>query len=312
MSEFDVALMIEGQMGVNWPRWKRLGEVAERAGFAGLYRSDHFVEPTGPFDDALELWSSLLWLAAETRRIEFGPMVSPVSFRDPVVTAWTASAVDDLSGGRLQLGIGAGWNEREHEAFGYGLLDPDARFRRLAEALEVVTRLLRGHGPQQFDGEFYHLRNAEMRPRPARPGGPPIVVGGNGPRRTLPLAARWADEWNGVYLTPDGFADRCRRLDDLLREQGRAPASLRRTLMTRVVLGRDDAELERKLQGESAAALAADGVLVGGPGEIAAGLRALREAGAQRVMLQWLDGLDDLEGIAALGRAARTGLAANG
>ena len=312
MSEFDVALMIEGQMGVNWPRWKRLGEVAERAGFAGLYRSDHFVEPTGPFDDALELWSSLLWLAAETRRIEFGPMVSPVSFRDPVVTAWTASAVDDLSGGRLQLGIGAGWNEREHEVFGYGLLDLDARFRRLAEALEVVTRLLKGHGPQQFDGEFYHLRNAEMRPRPARPGGPPIVVGGNGPRRTLPLAARWADEWNGVYLTPDGFADRCRRLDDLLREQGRAPASLRRTLMTRVVLGRDDAELERKLQGESAAALAADGVLVGGPGEIAAGLRALREAGAQRVMLQWLDGLDDLEGIAALGRAARTGLAANG
>ena len=305
MSEFDVALMIEGQMGVNWPRWKRLGEVAERAGFAGLYRSDHFVEPTGPFDDALELWSSLLWLAAETRRIEFGPMVSPVSFRDPVVTAWTASAVDDLSGGRLQLGIGAGWNEREHEVFGYGLLDPDARFRRLAEALEVVTRLLKGHGPQQFDGEFYHLRNAEMRPRPARPGGPPIVVGGNGPRRTLPLAARWADEWNGVYLTPDGFADRCRRLDDLLREQGRAPASLRRTLMTRVVLGRDDAELERKLQGESAAALAADGVLVGGPGEIAAGLRALREAGAQRVMLQWLDGLDDLEGIEALGREAR-------
>ena len=85
MSEFDVALMIEGQMGVNWPRWKRLGEVAERAGFAGLYRSDHFVEPTGPFDDALELWSSLLWLAAETRRIEFGPMVSPVSFRDPLI-----------------------------------------------------------------------------------------------------------------------------------------------------------------------------------------------------------------------------------
>ena len=312
MSEFDVALMIEGQMGVNWPRWKRLAEAAERAGFAGLYRSDHFVEPTGPFDDALELWSSLLWLAAETRRIEFGPMVSPVSFRDPVVTAWTASAVDDLSGGRLQLGIGAGWNEREHEVFGYGLLDLDARFRRLAEALEVVTRLLKGHGPQQFDGEFYQLRNAEMRPRPARPGGPPIVVGGNGPRRTLPLAARWADEWNGVYLTPDGFADRCRRLDDLLREQGRAPASLRRTLMTRVVLGRDDAELERKLQGESAASLAAEGVLVGGPGEIAAGLRALREAGAQRVMLQWLDGLDDLEGIEALGRAARTGLAANG
>lgn len=303
-AQFDVALMIEGQLGVNWPRWKRLGETAERAGFAGLYRSDHFVEPTGPWDDALELWSSLLWLAAETRRIEFGPMVSPVSFRDPVVTAWTALAIDDLSGGRLQLGLGAGWNEREHDAFGYDLLDTDARFRRFTEALEVVTRLLRGHGPQTFEGEFYQLRNAELHPRPARPGGPPVVIGGNGPRRTLPLAARFADEWNGVYLTAEEFAERSRQLDALLREQGREPASLRRTLMTRVVLGRDDAELARKLGDDTVEALTAGGALVGGPGEITAALRALREAGVQRVMLQWLDGLDDLEGIETLGRIA--------
>ena len=119
----DVAIMIEGQDGLNWQRWQRLAAAAEDLGFAGLYRSDHFTNPTGPHLDALDLWTSLTWLAGHTTRIEFGPMVSPVSFRNPVVTAWTAAAVDDLSGGRLQLGLGAGWQEREHRSFGFELLD---------------------------------------------------------------------------------------------------------------------------------------------------------------------------------------------
>jgi F420-dependent oxidoreductase-like protein len=302
---FDVALMIEGQDGLNWLRWKGLAETAERAGFAGIYRSDHFTNPTGPHLDALECWSSLLWLASQTRALEFGPLVSPVSFRDPVIVAWTAVAVDNLSGGRLQLGLGAGWQEREHEEFGFDLLDLDARFRRFAEALTVVTLLLRGHGAATFDGEFYHLRGAELLPRPARPGGPPIVVGGNGPRRTLPLAAEFADEWNATYQTPERFAALSRRLDNLLEERGRNPASVRRSLMTRIIFGRDDAEVERKLDGESPDAARADGVIVGTAGDVVPQLRALRDAGVQRVMLQWLDGLDDLDGIAALGRAVQ-------
>ncbi|HEU5432212.1 MAG TPA: TIGR03560 family F420-dependent LLM class oxidoreductase, partial [Thermomicrobiales bacterium] len=265
---FDVALMIEGQDGLNWPRWRGLADTAERAGFAGLYRSDHFTNSTGPHLDALELWSSLTWLASHSRGLEFGPLVSPVSFRHPVITAWTAAAADDLSGGRLQLGMGAGWQEREHAEFGFDLLDVDARFRRFREALIVVTLLLRGHGAATFDGEFYHLHGAELLPRPERPGGPPIVIGGNGPRRTLPLVAEFADEWNGTFQTPEHFAALSRRLDALLEARGRNPASVRRTLMTRVIFGRDDAEAARKTEGESLAALREDGVIVGTAGEV--------------------------------------------
>ncbi len=119
----DVALMIEGQDGLDWPRWKRLAEAADTLGFAGLYRSDHFTNPEGPYKNALEMWISFSYLAVETKRIEFGPMVSPVSFRNPVVSAWSAAAVDDLSGGRFHMGLGAGWQEREHRNFGFDLLE---------------------------------------------------------------------------------------------------------------------------------------------------------------------------------------------
>src|SRR5512143_629300 len=110
--------MIEGQNGLTWPRWQRLAQAVEELGFAGLYRSDHFTNSEPPDIDALELWVSLTWLASHTQRIDFGPLVSPVSFRHPVQTARMASAVDDLSAGRLVLGLGAGWNVREHELFG--------------------------------------------------------------------------------------------------------------------------------------------------------------------------------------------------
>ena len=127
----EVAIMIEGQDGIDWPRWKRIVRTVEDCGYAGLFRSDHFTNPSGPVKDALELWVSLAWLAENTERIEFGPLVTPVSFRHPVITAWQAAAVDGLAGGRLRLGMGAGWQEREHEAFGFDLLDTDRRFARL-------------------------------------------------------------------------------------------------------------------------------------------------------------------------------------
>jgi alkanesulfonate monooxygenase SsuD/methylene tetrahydromethanopterin reductase-like flavin-dependent oxidoreductase (luciferase family) len=146
----DIAIMIEGQNGLNWPRWKRIVQAVEDLGFAGLYRSDHFTNSSPPDIDSLELWVSLAWLADNTRRIEFGPLVTPFSFRHPVHTARMASAVDDLSGGRLTLGLGAGWQAREHEKFGFQLLDIDGRFQRMQEGLEVVTRLLRSDSPPVF------------------------------------------------------------------------------------------------------------------------------------------------------------------
>jgi F420-dependent oxidoreductase-like protein len=290
----EVAIMIEGQDGLDWPRWQRLARTVEDSGYAALHRSDHFTNPAGPVLHALELWSSLTWLADNTDRIEFGPLVSPVSFRHPVITAWTASSVDSLAGGRLRLGIGAGWQEREHEAHGFELLETELRFARFEEALEVITLLLRNDEPVSFDGEFYRLRDAVLMPRSPRPGGPPIVIGGNGPRRTLPLAARYADEWNAVLIPPGRFAGLSARLDELLREAGRPPEAVRRTLMTRAIFGRTTADVERKLAGKQADALRARGTIVGTGPEVAEQLARLDEAGVERVMLQWLE-TDDIE-----------------
>jgi F420-dependent oxidoreductase-like protein len=301
----DVNLMIEGQLGVDWQRWQRIAQAVEAAGYDGLYRSDHFTEARGPHQAALELWTSLTWVASHTSRISFGPMVAPVSFRDPRIMAWQAAAIHALAPGRLRLGMGAGWNEREHEEFGFDLLGLDARFRRFAEALEVVTRLVREEGPVRFSGEFYELDGAEFVPNPVSFGTLPIVVGGNGPQRTLPLAARFADEWNGVSLTVDRFRERTALLDDLLRAEGRSPADVKRTLMTRVIFGRDEEQLAQRLNGENADELRAAGRIVGTAAEIAEQIRELEAAGVQGVMLQWIDDLDDIEGIAELGRTAK-------
>ena len=186
----ELALMIEGQQGLTWKRWQRLARAAEDLGFVGLYRSDHFTDPRPPDRDALELWISLAWLASNTQRIEFGPLVSPVSFRHPVISAKMAAAVDDLSNGRLQLGLGAGWQEREHTHYGFELLDIPQRLARFQEGLEVVTRLLKSDEPVTFSGTYYRLQDAPLLPRPQRAGGPPIVIGGG--RSVLSFAARYA------------------------------------------------------------------------------------------------------------------------
>jgi F420-dependent oxidoreductase-like protein len=298
-SVLEVAIMVEGQEGIGWDRWRRLALAVEELGYAGLYRSDHFPNKrTGMYRDGLELWASLAWLAEKTSRIEFGPLVSPVSFRHPVITAWQASSVDNLAGGRLQLGLGAGWNEWEHVTFGFDVLDTDRRFARFQEGLEVVTRLLRNDEPVSFDGEFYGLNDALLVPRSPRPGGTPVVVGGNGVRRTLPLAARYADEWNAVFLKAEAFGDLNARLDELVREAGRTPEQVRRTLMTRVIFGRTEADVDRRLDGELRDHLPA-AVLAGTPGEIVERLGHLSEAGVQRVMLQWLE-VDDIDALEAM------------
>jgi F420-dependent oxidoreductase-like protein len=294
----QVAIMVEGQAGLNWTRWQRLARAVEDLGFVGLYRSDHFTNSNPPDIDSLELWVSLTWLAANTQRLQFGPLVTPFSFRDPVFTARMALAVDDLSGGRLTLGLGAGWQRREHHLFGYDLLDEPARFRRCEEGLQVVKGLLRSDTPISFAGEFYRLSEAILLPRPARPGGPPILVGGSGPRRTLPMVVRHATEWNATFLTPAVYAERNARLDHLLREAGRAPGDVRRSLMTGLFFGREAAEVARKLGDRTPADARARGLVCGTPPEIVDQLGALAEAGVQRIMLQWM-ALDDLDGLEA-------------
>jgi alkanesulfonate monooxygenase SsuD/methylene tetrahydromethanopterin reductase-like flavin-dependent oxidoreductase (luciferase family) len=206
--------------------------------------------------------------------------------------------VDSLAGGRLQLGLGAGWQEREHDAFGFDLLDTHRRFARFEEGLEVTTRLLRNEEPVSFDGGFYRLRDALLTVRSPRPGGPPVVIGGNGPRRTLPLTARFADEWNGVFLTAGQFADLNARMEGLLREAGRTPEDVRRTLMTRGIFGRTQAEVDRKLDGVAREDLNA-AVIVGSTDEFVDRLGRLSDVGVRRVMLRWLE-TDDLDGLEAM------------
>ena len=295
----EIAIMIEGQDGLTWPRWQRIAQAVEALGFAGLYRSDHFTNAGPPDKDSLELWLSLAWLASHTTRIEFGPLVTPVSFRHPVFTARIGAQLDDLSGGRLTLGVGAGWQEREHTAFGFALLPPAERMDRFQEGLEVMTRLLRSDGPVSFEGRYYHLHEAQLLPRPQRPAGPPLLIGGNGPRRTLPLVARYADEWNAVLIPAARIAELNAHLDRLLAEQGRPAGALRRSLMTGIVLGRSDAELSANLAGRDPAALRERGLIVGVEAQVQEQLHTLAQAGVQRVMLQWL-ALDDLDGLEAL------------
>jgi F420-dependent oxidoreductase-like protein len=299
----EVAIMLEGQNGLNWPRWQRIAHAVEDLGFVGLYRSDHYTNAEPPDLDSLELWVSLTWLASHTQRIEFGPLVSPVSFRQPTMTARMASAVDDLSGGRLTLGLGAGWQVREHHNYSWNLLDIPRRFARFEEGLQIISQLLHSDTPFDFNGEFYQLHEAILLPRPQRPNGPPILIGGNGLQRTLPLVAQYAQEWNAVFISADKFAELNPQLDQLLIKNGRRPEEVRRSLMTECVFGRDEVELQRKLQGRpSAGELPQLGPIVGTSAEIVEQIGRLATLGVQRVMLQWLD-LDDLDGLEALARS---------
>ncbi len=302
----EIALMIEGQNGLNWPRWKRIAAAAEDLGFSGLFRSDHFTNASPPDLDSLELWTSLTWLASHTKRIDFGPLVSPVSFRHPAMTARMAVAVDDLSEGRLILGLGAGWQEREHLAYGFDLLDIDRRFVRFEEGLAVISQLLGSEHPVNFEGEFFHLRDAVLLPRPLRHAGPPILVGGNGEKRTLPLVARFASEWNALFLSPREFSRLNQVLDQLLIKEKRQPEQVRRSMMTGCIFGHDQGDVERKVSLRTKGELTADdlrnkGLLVGTAEEIRQQIQILEKVGVQRLMLQWLD-LDELEDLASLAK----------
>jgi alkanesulfonate monooxygenase SsuD/methylene tetrahydromethanopterin reductase-like flavin-dependent oxidoreductase (luciferase family) len=257
---------------------------------------------------------ALGYLADHTSGIHFGSMVSPLSFRDPVMLTRQAIALDTLSNGRMILGLGAGWNEREHTMFGYQLGDITTRFARFADGLAVITRLLEHNEPVSYSGPFFQLQDAMLQPRPARAGGPPILIGGNGPRRTLPLVARYAAIWNAIGLPPELFREHSRRLDDLLRREGRRPEDVRRTVTITALCGRTPQELEQRVawfrQGSPEfAAMPLEAVLnifrgmfqamVVTPEELIHTMGDYAAAGADEIMLQWF-GVDDIEGLELL------------
>jgi alkanesulfonate monooxygenase SsuD/methylene tetrahydromethanopterin reductase-like flavin-dependent oxidoreductase (luciferase family) len=201
------------------------------------------------------------------------------------------------------LGLGAGWNEREHHLFGFDLLEPNARFDRFDEGMQVITRLLQSDEPVTFAGQYYQLHGATLLPRPQRPGGPRILIGGNGVKRTLSYVVRYASEWNCVELPPDDFARLNRRLDEMLTKAGRRPESVRRSMMTGCVFGKNEATLKQKINehGQTLEELQQTGTVAGSLSAIKEQLARLEAAGLQRIMLQWLS-LDDLESLEVLAK----------
>jgi len=289
--------MIEGQEGLSWERWRRICTDADTLGFASLRRSDHLISLMGrPERDCIECWTSLALAAEWTTRIEIGPMVSPMTFRFPGVLAKQAAAVDVLAGGRLLLGVGAGWNQNEHDVFHIPFLTERERFERLETGIATMR-------------EIWEIGQ----PKPVR--NPiPLLIGGKGPKRTMPLAAREASEWNLGRLDPDMFRELNDILDGLCREAGRDPKSIKRSIMTTYLIGRDlDELLERARQlGEVLTSLhgqAPDQILrtmrsrafVGTPEEIAAQMREHARLGVELFMLQHFL-LDDSDALRLLAR----------
>jgi F420-dependent oxidoreductase-like protein len=299
----QIGIMIEGSRGLNWSRWKRLLQTAEACGYQCVFRSDHFTNPAGEDQDSLELWISLAYAASHTKSIEFGSLVAPVTFRHPSMQARYAAAIDDLSGGRLALGMGAGWQEREHQRFGIPHYDFPTRYQMLEEALQLTRLLLRSDTPSDFNGKHFQLENAILLPRPARPGGPPILIGGNGPKRTLPLVAKYADEWNADALDIDTYKARRATLGDYLSAKGRAVDDVKYSLMTSVFYRQTQAQLDAFLHesGVSSEDRKAGKIIVGATAEVVDQIAARFEAGVQRIMLRWLE-LDDLTNLELLAR----------
>jgi F420-dependent oxidoreductase-like protein len=290
----DLSIMVEGQRGLTWEKWMRFSTAVEELGFLGLFRSDHFVDAEPPDQASLELWVSLTWLADNTRRIKFGPLVTPFSFRHPVHTARMAKDLNVLSGGRIVLGLGAGWGGavREHEMFGFDLLSVTERFQRFEEGLQVIHLLLRGRQPQSFEGKYFTLKDASFQPFDDITTRIPILIGGNGPKRVLPLAARYADEWNSIYRTPKQFEELNRKLDNLLDEIGRDQCSLRRSQMMGIKFGVDQKDLLSVLAGKTIDAERERGLLAGCASEIKDQITLLEEAGVEHIIIQWPDVTD--------------------
>jgi alkanesulfonate monooxygenase SsuD/methylene tetrahydromethanopterin reductase-like flavin-dependent oxidoreductase (luciferase family) len=283
-----VSLMIEGQEGVGWEQWLALAHAAEDANLEGLFRSDHYRsigrgDPAG----ALDAWATLAGLAAVTTKLRLGTMVSPVTFRRVSVLAKLVTTVDHISNGRVELGIGAGWFESEHEAYGFKFPPTRERLDELDRQLEELTR--------------QWTEAPDIWPKPVQQPRPPIIVGGRAKPRTVRAAVRWADEYNTVFASVDEARERKLLLDEAAREAGRDP--LRFSLMIGCVVGRDERELQDRLAQFKSISGQHAPPISGTVDQVVARLREYEQVGVERVMLQHLVH-EDVEMVSVLGDVA--------
>jgi F420-dependent oxidoreductase-like protein len=308
-----VCLMIEGQEDVTWEQWLALAGACEEHGLEGLFRSDHYGPLLGmPDRGSLDAWATLAGLAARTSRIRLGTLVSPATFRPPAVLAKNVVTVDHISGGRVELGLGAGWHEGEHRAHGFEFPATPVRMERLAEQLEIVTRSW-SEDSFSFQGRHYQVQDLRLLPKPVQRPRPTLLVGGRAGPRSLALAARFADEYNVTGLPMEELPERRARQLDAWREAGRDPGTARMSLMTTGVVGRDQTEVEQRVGRVLAVTGSDDSVaevidakpnwLLGTVDQVVEQLRGLEAAGISRVMVQHLDHADT-EMVAVLGEVA--------
>jgi F420-dependent oxidoreductase-like protein len=314
-----VCLMIEGQEDVTWEDWLGLAGACEEHGVEALFRSDHYLSVEGRGErGSLDAWATIAALAAVTDRVRLGTLVSPVTFRHPSELAKVVATADQVSGGRVELGLGTGWSEAEHEAYGFPFPPLGERMELLEEQLQIVTGEW-ADGPFSFEGRHYAIKELDARPKPVQRPRPPLIMGGSGGPRSLRLAARYADEYNtGNNRTAAACAEVRRNLDEACRREGREPIPL--SLMTGWLAGEDRAELLDRAGrlaawrghgggGEGLLAGLPEGFLAGTLDELRARLDELADAGVERVMLQYLLHRD-LDAVEQIGRSVVPAVAA--
>ena len=297
-------IFTEPQQGADYQTLRNVTLAAEELGFDAFFRSDHYLKMgdvsglPGPTD----AWATLAALAVETTRIRLGTLMTAATFRLPGPLAITVAQVDQMSAGRVEFGLGAGWYEAEHAAYGIPFPPLGERFDALEEQLAIITGLWGTADGERFsfDGAYYRVSDSPALPKPAQRPRPPVILGGGGPRRTPRLAARFADEFNVPFASVADSAAGFARVREACEAAGRYPASMTYSVAQTVCCGKDEAEFRRRAAaiGREPAEAREHGV-GGTPGEVAAKIAEFAEIGAERVYLQVLD-LSDLDHLALI------------
>ncbi|WP_433216563.1 LLM class F420-dependent oxidoreductase [Dactylosporangium sp. CS-047395] len=301
-----LCVFTEPQLGASYEDQLAIARRAEELGFEAFFRSDHYLSTSGDgLPGPTDSWVTLGALARETSTIRLGTLVTSATFRLPGPLAIAVAQVDAMSGGRVELGLGTGWLEREHTAYGIPFPSTPERFDRLTEQLEILRGLWTTPAGQtfSFEGRHYDVVDSPALPKPVQPAGPPIIIGGKGPKRTPRIAARYADEFNVPFSSLEDTDAQYRRVVEAIEQEGRdGRAPIVFSFAQTIVCGRDDAEVRRRAE-----ALGLDpkepqpGQLYGTPDRLAEQIRGFVKAGASRAFLQLLDlrDLDHLELIAS-------------
>jgi F420-dependent oxidoreductase-like protein len=291
-------IFTEPQQGATYDQLLAVAQLAEDLGFDAFFRSDHYLHMGGtPGPGSTDAWLTLAALGRETSRIRLGTLVTPVTFRLPGPLAIEVAQADAMSGGRIELGLGAGWYESEHSAYGIPFPPTGTRFEMLEEQLEIIHGMWTTPVGEtfSFEGKHFRLEASPALPKPTQQPRPPTIIGGGGPKRTPRLAARFADEFNLAFRPVDAFREASDRVRAACETIGRDPATMRYTAAQVVCVGRDETEVVRRAQaiGRAPDELRANGA-AGLPGEAIECIQRFAAAGAETMYLQVLD-LDDLD-----------------